>query len=182
MRKKNNQVTAAQRVSSIFEEEISNAVINKYGGSYTTYEETYSNWRKTFPYNKEIENFLISEAKTYIRSLDSRKPESTNPKFLGALVTFIANFLSLYTMRSENTNTRKKARKDLEEKLYTNFSYIRNLIARQEAARDVQDKAKRNTYKRPARLKQKQLLENAKRTFTSTRNCVLVMSTNTKIH
>ncbi len=180
MRKNQNQETAAQLASSMYEEEISNAVISKFGGSYSTYNEIHSNWRTTFPYYKEIENFIIAQTKTYIRNLDPRKSDSTNPQFLHALITFIANFLSLYTMRADKSYTRKKARKILEAELYTNFSYIQNLIARQLAAREYREKAKRNTYKKPARKKQKQLLENAKLAFNNKRSALLLAGTNIK--
>lgn len=43
MRKNQNQETAAQLASSMYEEEISNAVISKFGGSYSTYNEIHSN-------------------------------------------------------------------------------------------------------------------------------------------
>ena len=151
----------------MYEEEISNAVISKFGGSYSTYNEIHSNWRTTFPYYKEIENFIIAQTKTYIRNLDPRKSDSTNPQFLHALITFIANFLSLYTMRAE-------------AELCTNFSYTQNLIARQLAAREYREKAKRNTYKKPARKKQKQLLENAKLAFNNKRSALLLAGTNIK--
>lgn len=180
MRRNQNQETAARLASSIFEEEISNAVISKFGGSYSTYSEIHSSWRKTFPYYKEIEDFIIAETKTYIRNLDSRKSDSTNPQFLHALVILIANFLSLYTMRASSSYTRKKARKILEDELYTNFSYIQNLIARQLAMREYREKSKRNTYKKPARKKQKQLLENAKIAFNNKRSALLIANVNIK--
>lgn len=165
MGNKASRQTAAQKVFSNYTQYISKLVIDKYGPSYTTQQDIRNRWRNLIPYSIGIEDFLIFQTKMYIRFLDSRDPNSTNPQFLESLVKLMADYLSAYTMQKENHMTRKKAKELLKAELYDNCSYIKNLIARQTAAREIKNSAHNNTYKRPTSRKQKQINENAKREF-----------------
>lgn len=157
--------TAAQKTFSAYTGYISKLVIEKYGPSYSTYEEVRNRWRNLIPYSAEIENFLIFQTKMYVRFLDSRDSNSTNPQFLESLAKLMADYLSAYSMQNPKYATRKKAKEMLKKELYDNCSYIQHLLARQAAARDAQDSNKRKTYKRPTRAKQKQSAEAAKADF-----------------
>lgn len=170
MDKYQQKQTAAQKTFSAYTKYISKLVIEKYGPSYSDPQEIRNRWRNLIPYCPEIENFLIFQTKMYIRFLDSRDSNSTNPQFLEALVKLMADYLSAYTMQKNSNITRKKAKELLRAELYDNCSYIQHLLARQAAAREIQDASKRYTYKRPSRERQKQAQESAKRNFNEERN------------
>ena len=44
------------------------------------------NWIESFPYSTSMEAFIIKNTKLWIRLLDSRDSNSSNPQFLKALV------------------------------------------------------------------------------------------------
>ena len=170
MKKDHKKQTAAQRVFSTYTIYISNMVIDKFGGSYTTLGTIHNTWRREFPYSKEIENFLIFNTKMYIRFLDSRDSNSTNPQFLEALAREIADYLSAYTVRNPKHANRKKAKEVLKIELYDESSYIQNLLARQAVARDARDSSRRHTYKRPNDPKKKKQMQDAQSKFNNARN------------
>lgn len=142
--------TAAQRVFSNYTVYISNMVIEQYGPSYSSQLEMRNTWRCKIPYTDEIEDFLIFKTKMFIRFLDSRNSNSTNPQFLDALTRRMADYLSAYTVRSLKRETRKKAREQLRITLYDESTYIQNLLLRQAINRDARDASRRNIYKRPS--------------------------------
>ncbi len=155
MNKNNKKQTAAQKVFAAYTKHISELVIKKYGPSYSTYTEIRNKWRYLIPYNEAIEAFLIFQTKMYIRFLDSRDPNSTNPDFLKALVRLMADYLSAYTKNNPGQNSRKKAKELLNIALYDKCSYIQNLLTRQMATREAKNISKRRTYKRPNPNKRK---------------------------
>ena len=148
MTKPSYKQTAAQRMFAMYVKEISNKVIKKFAPSFVTYEDMKNKWRYELVYSEAIEEYIILKTRIYIMTLDSRDPTSKNPSFLKALTKLMADFLSLYTMRAPNCVNRKKI----------------------ELKKELRDKSKRNTYKRPARLKQKQQLENAAKRFNNARS------------
>ena len=56
---------------------------DKIGYSYAISENIRNKWRYDFRWDKEIENFIILQTKTYIRTLDSRDAKSTDPNTKG---------------------------------------------------------------------------------------------------
>lgn len=170
MTKPSYKQTAAQRMFAMYVKEISNKVIKKFAPSFVTYEDMKNKWRYELVYSEAIEEYIILKTRIYIMTLDSRDPTSKNPSFLKALTKLMADFLSRYTMRAPNCVNRKKAKEVLNKKLFEEFPYIINIISRIELKKELRDKSKRNTYKRPARLKQKQQLENAAKRFNNARS------------
>jgi len=146
MNKNQNQQSAAQRLFAQYVKYITQIVVTEYGPSYSDPKEIRNTWRYTFSYSKKIEDFLIFQTKMYIRTLDARDSNSTNPQFLRALVKLMSDYLSAYTMRSSDTMTRKKAKQVLESALYEQSAYIQNLLMRQAMARYT----KRKPQKRPS--------------------------------
>ena len=100
---------------------------DKIGYSYAISENIRNKWRYDFRWDKEIENFIILQTKTYIRTLDSRDAKSTDPNFLGAFVKMVADYLSAYFMRAPNM-TRNQAKKYLYSVLWEENHYIQGLL------------------------------------------------------
>ena len=168
--------TATQRTFSYYTKYISNKIIKKYGPTLSNYEDIKNEWRYSVPFSKEIEEYIILKTRVYIITLDSRNPNYTNPDFLKSLIRSISDYLSVYTMRSDEMQNRKKAKEILKLKLYDEFQYIKNMIERQAYKREKQSNAIRNQYKRPSHKKQQ--VQNAQK---SVKQAILVASTNSKI-
>ena len=73
---------------------INNEVINHYGKSYMTPENTGNKWRAEIEYSIEIEQFLFRKSNLFINTLDSRDAKSSNPQFLKPLIGEISDYLS----------------------------------------------------------------------------------------
>ena len=135
MKKNLHKQSAAQRIFGQYAVYITEKLLEKYGPYYASQSVIRNTWRNTFPYDKRVEDFLIFETKMYIRNLDRRDSNSTNPQFLLALTKLMADYLSAYTMKSNDTKTRKKARQMMERILYDQSAYIQHLLETQEIAR-----------------------------------------------
>ncbi len=164
MNKNWQQQTAARRTFSQYVKYITKIVLEEYGPSYANPNEILNTWRRLFPYSKTVEDFLIFKTKIFIRLLDSRDSNSTNPQFLQILITEIADYLSAYTRQNPNVHTRKKAKMLLFDALYNQSAYIQNLLTQQSIARRKREQ-RQKTFKRPSRNKQKNI-DDAARKFT----------------
>lgn len=118
---------------------ITTKFLEQYGRSYATQETVRNTWRTTYDYTPEAYDFLIIESKNFYHTLDSKAPESTSPTFLLALAKRMADYLSGYTMqRISGTQkvTRKSEKKALEQALYYDCDYIKNLLQSQARKRE----------------------------------------------
>ena len=165
MNKNYKKQTAAQKVFSTHTIHITNMILEKFGPSYATKAEVRITARRKIPYAPEVENFIIFQTKMFIRFLDSRNSDSTNPQFLNALTNLMADYLSAYTMHNHNIPTRKKAKEILKHTLYDNSSYIQKLLARQEMEREARDKRRNNVYKKSAQHRKNQKNKDAQKNF-----------------
>ena len=168
--KNNKKQTAAQRAFSSYTTYISETVIDTYGPSYANQETMRNTWRNQIPYTDEIADFLVFKTHMYIRFLDARDSNSTNPQFLRALTHLMADYLSAYTMHSSAKITRKRAKEILKKLLYDNSAYIQTLLARQELERNARESRHKNAYKRPNSIQKKKQQQSAKRKFNEKQN------------
>lgn len=152
--------TKAHLVLSDFISFISPMIILEHGISYMDMVASRNKWRGQIPYSKETEQFLITQSKVFIRTLDSRNSRSTNPVFLKALVNEIADYLSAYTVRNPNKKqTRRAATKAMIQNLWDNNAYIQGLLAYQAEKQERKNKRQlarqknhvRSQYKRANR-------------------------------
>lgn len=176
MNKNNKKQTAAQKLFASYTIYITDIMLEEYGPSYATRAEIRNTWRYKIPYTNEIENFLIFKTKMYIRLLDTRDSNSTNPQFLDALTQLMADYLSAYTMHNPEKLSRKKAKEILKQALYDNSAYIQSLLEHQEIMRELRDKRKNSTYKKPSRNKQRRQ-QDTKRKFQNIKqqnNCKII--------
>lgn len=148
-----NRISASQKTFSTYTKHITEEILATYGPSYSTPETVKNSWRHKTPYKKEIEDFLIFKSKMFIRLLDPRDSNSTNPEFLKALITLIADYLSAYTHKNSEIPTRKKAKELLFRTLYNQSAYIQNLLAIQAEKRTRRD-YKQAKYVRENKRKQ----------------------------
>lgn len=152
---KNNIPKSAVQVyfGDVYVPEVSNLIYQKYGPSYSTFENLRNRWRAEIRYSLQIEDELILHAKTFIRTMgdDSRY---TNPQFLEAFVIRVADYLSAYIMRNPAYVTRKEAKMALKSQLWDNFFYIQNMLAAQ--ARKRLARASRNAAYMAALQRSKQ--------------------------
>ena len=105
-------------------------VIDVYGTSYMTYENTKNNWRYQLPYSATLEEFLILESKVFLRMQDKQDGKFSDPAFLKVLVNQMADYLSAYTARSCNAN-RNQSVKQLKKRLWDENTYIQHMLAGQ---------------------------------------------------
>lgn len=114
---------------------ISEHVIETYGGSYQTYEELGDSWRTCFAYSQEIENYALRETKLYIRMLDLRNGMAKDPNFLYPLIDLISQYLAEYTVRKNPNQTKEAEYERLQQLLWDENQYIRKLLMHQAAKR-----------------------------------------------
>lgn len=114
---------------------ISEHVIETYGGSYQTYEALGDSWRTCFTYSPKIEDYALRETKLYIRMLNLRDGMATDPNFLYPLIDLISQYLAEYTVRKNPNQTKEAEYKRLQQLLWDENQYIRGLLTRQAAKR-----------------------------------------------
>ena len=77
---------AVHSTLSNYIEFINKEVIEHYGKSYMTPENTRNKWRNEIEPSAQTEEFLISKSKLFLDMMDSRDSKSTNPAFLKSLI------------------------------------------------------------------------------------------------
>ncbi len=172
MNNKRNKMSAAQKTFSTYTKYITEEFLDKYGASYSTVESIKNTWRHKTPYNKEVEDFLIFKSKMFIRLLDTRDSNSTNPEFLKALINLISDYLSAYTQNSPENIKRKKAKEQLNRILYNQSAYIQNLIEKQ-AINRANHNRKQKKYIREVRNKKSEA-QNTQQNFNNSKKFIKV--------
>ena len=125
-----------------------------------------NNWIESFPYSVKMETFVIKNTKLWIRLLDSRDSNSTNPQFLKALVNRIVAYLAQWAEDAPK-RTRNSTVKFLKNELWDNNSYIQGMILWQ------QQRAQRTPQTVAAKHKRERIV-NAKRNYDMHRQVNLV--------
>ena len=174
MNNKRNKMSAAQKTFSTYTKYITEEFLDEYGASYSTVESIKNTWRHKTPYNKEVEDFLIFKSKMFIRLLDTRDSNSTNPEFLKALINLISDYLSAYTQNSPENIKRKKAKEQLNRILYNQSAYIQNLIEKQ-AINRAKHNRRQKQYVQESRNKKNEK-QNALQKFNTTKKFIKVQS------
>lgn len=135
---KKQKVSAAVLQRADFIRFITEAVIAQYGPSYATPQSLGNRWRDVIPYSAEVEQFLISQSRLYLRVTNfGDESKATNPGFLKALVNEMADYLSKYTMRAKEGMLRRDAEKALKRALFDNNSYIQGMLLYQSGKRHM---------------------------------------------
>lgn len=130
---------------------ISELFLNEYGRSYQSFETVKNNWRRDNMYSAVAEEFLIFKSKMFIRFLDTRDSNSTNPQFLRRLAYLMADYLAAYTHRKPGCVNRPAAYKELKKVLYDENPYIQKMLEQQ--AEKKQAKAEYRKHKRTQQAK-----------------------------
>lgn len=142
---------------------INNLVIENFGFSYMTVEETKSNWRKNLETSAELSDFLISETKIFIRLMDAKTHNANNLQFLKSFTVNVADYLAVYFVRLENGAKRNDVRRTLEKMFYDNFQYVQYMLVQQQQKRyaKANNKSKKDNYRKGSnRLESKIPAEN----------------------
>lgn len=115
---------------------INKEVIEEFGTSYMTPENTGNQWRNKIEYSIKTEQFLITKSKLFIDMLDSRDSKSSNLSFLKPLINEISDYLSKYIVRGRNCN-RNNATKEIKKALWDENRHIQYLITKQQQKKDA---------------------------------------------
>lgn len=150
---------AVHSTLSNYIEFINKEVIEHYGKSYMTPENTRNKWRNEIEPSAQTEEFLISKSKLFLDMMDSRDSKSTNPAFLKSLINEISDYLSKYFMRGKNI-TRNQTTKQIKEILWDNNRHIQHLLTTQQQRHDA---ANKKTYKN--KQKKQERIMHAKRDY-----------------
>lgn len=132
--------------------------LDKFGKSYDSVESLRDRWFHEYKYTADAEQFLIDESKLYLRLC----PHYREIKFLNALTTHMAEYLSEYTMKyteypdkDARRAGRKIAKQKLKDELFTKNKYIQQLIYHKNTrglfstkAAEGETKRKRNRIKK----------------------------------
>lgn len=138
-RDRRTQPSVAQELfGKIYVPYIADMMLKNHGGSYACYKNERNTWRSYIPYSEKIEDDFIMKTKVFIVFLDHYVNKlAENPEFVMAFVKLVVDYLSAYTMKNPKfpKRTRKKAKEALMQTLWSDFSYIQKMLARQEAQR-----------------------------------------------
>lgn len=126
------------------------------------------NWIGSFPYSTSMESFIIKKTKLWIRLLDSRDANSSNPQFLKALINRIVAYLADWAENAPN-RTKNSTIRALKRELWDNNSHIQGMLLLQQQ--------QRNTPRTPqtvAAKRRREHIANAKRNYDMHRQVNLV--------
>lgn len=117
------QARAAQKaaVEPQFEEYksfISRKVIEKFGGSYKTYEEFKDTWRSVFRYEPAIESFLIEKTIFFLDNLPVDGIHNSH-SFLDKLSDKISTYLAIYSHSPSSEADFQKTKERIKQKIFT---------------------------------------------------------------
>lgn len=162
-------LTASKRLFLNYKQNLILDLIQQpFSPSYSTIESLGNKWFRIIPFSKKIEDWLIFKTKIYIRSLDSRNSNYTNPVFLKAFIKEVADYLSLYSQNNPDMVNRKKANEYLNRALYDQSAYIQMLLSRQALKRSVKSSdAKFKNRKRNTKKTNRTNSENDKKAFNN---------------
>ncbi len=166
---KHKHTSAVQKLFSQYITYIAQQIIiSEHAKSYMTPTESRNKWRVMIDYKPEVEEFLIQKTKVFIRLLDLRDSNSTNPVFLKSFVNLVADYLSGYTAHNKNV-TRRSEVKRLTKVLWDENSYIQGLLAAQRQKR-IEPKTKHHINQK---RKQKRAIQ-AKHDFDVAREVSMI--------
>ena len=152
MKRKRIHPTASEKLFNNYKRYICFELIETpYTPNYCTFANIENGWQKILRYKKEIEDFLIFKTKIFVRLLDPRNSNSTNPEFLKAFIKLVSKYLSLYTQKNPDIPNIKKAEELLNRALYYQSVYIQNLIIRQEYSKINHKNKRLKRYKKPVK-------------------------------
>ncbi len=97
---------------------IGHEMVEKFGGSYQTYESMGKLWRQKMDYNPQVEEFAITQSNLFLRLLDVR--DQGNFNLMYKVCYNIAEHLSKYVVKKSPDLTRKAVTDDLLKKLFLN--------------------------------------------------------------
>ena len=144
------------KILSKYIEFINKEVIEHFGKSYMTPENTHNKWRNEIEYSVKTEEFLFAQSKLFIDMLDSRDANSSNPAFLKSLINEISDYLSKYIMRGRTCN-HNNTTKEIKKILWDENRHIQYILAKQQERRDAANKKsftkQQNKQKRIAKAK-----------------------------
>ena len=95
---------------------IGNEVVNKFGGSYQTYESMGRLWRQKMDYDPKVEEFAVLQSKLFLRLLDIRDQGNFNMMY--KVCYNIAEYLSKYIVKKSPELTRAKVTDTLLDELF----------------------------------------------------------------
>lgn len=149
---------------------ITDQFLSNFGRGLVVKDEIRNKWRYKYEYAPEVEAFLITMTRTFIRTLNSADSNSTNPQFLDSLTTDIADYLSGYTVGGlpvtgyvSRTARRNAAKQIIKAAIYTDFPYIKKLLADQQKKRALKQGSK-SVRQRAQKQTEKQANQQARTT------------------
>lgn len=115
-------MATAKQITAKYIDFISRAVIDKFGGSYQTYQTLGNSWRTQLKYNPVIENYILMQTHVFIRMLDDCNLRDLNVMFIAC--DNMADYLSKYISRKSPDLTRKIAKKELMDNIFFKSSLL----------------------------------------------------------
>ncbi|MBR1380825.1 MAG: hypothetical protein IJ560_04565 [Alphaproteobacteria bacterium] len=109
-------MATAKQITAQYIEFIAREVIERFGGSYTTYETIGKTWRKQMPYSPKIEQFILERTKLFMNMLNLRDRGDINLMYK---VSYgISEHTSKYLVRRSQNLTRADAATDFMKKIF----------------------------------------------------------------
>ena len=100
---------------------IGTEVVNKFGGSYQTYQTLGTSWRYKMAYKPEMEKFVFDKTKLFLRAeVDTRYLNDFNMMY--KVCNKMATYISKYTKKKSPTLTDEDAQKAALNKIFFDFN------------------------------------------------------------
>lgn len=109
-------MASTKEISAKYNEYISKAVIDKFGGSYVNYQTLRNRWRREMEYRPEIEEFILQETKVFFRLLDICDYGNLNMMY--KVSKEMADYLSAYMVRKSENSKRSQVKRQLIDELF----------------------------------------------------------------
>ena len=121
--------------------DISNAVIDKFGGSYQNYETLCKTWRQQMDYRPEIEEFILSNNDiVLVKALPDYAVRDLNCMY--GLCNGIAEYLSKYMIKKSVGLTRATVQDEVVNRIFFNSPvFIKHFQARYKKPLDLDNEA-----------------------------------------
>ena len=121
--------TSVKDVFAKYKVFITEKFLEEFGRSFETVAGSMYSWMSSYDYNPRAEEMIVLQTRTFIRSQNLDASVLKNAEFMRNLTNRMANYLSVYTIKSGRYKTLADAKEAMLAKLYYEFSYIQNYQA-----------------------------------------------------
>lgn len=113
------KITKAEQIVNEYKIFIGKEIVDKFGGSYQTYENLGDTWTQKIRYSNEIKDFIFIKTKLFFRVLD--KCYQNNFNMMYKVCNKVANHISPYMLRKSPDLTKENVKDTVLNEIFFDF-------------------------------------------------------------